>query len=239
MMSIRPTKRAVKKLLSRFTPRKFGNKPRNLSIREPLSVRAPERITFGDDVHIGPYSILKVITKTGSLMKHPLNIHVEQAFDPKITIGSRVSATGSLHLAAHDHIAIEDDVMIASNVFISDAQHCFEHANVPYKYQGMFRISPVFIKRGSWIGQNVVIMPGVTIGELSIVGANSVVTRSIPPRCIAVGQPARVIKRWDEGTQRWLAVRNPVNSPSPGDAPHAGAPATEGRPSRQSSEVGG
>ena len=102
-------------------------------------------------------------------------------------------------------ITIEDDVMFASNINISDGLHGYETAEEPYKFQPMGHIAPVTIKRGCWIGQNVVVMPGVTIGELSIIGANSVVTRSIPARSIAVGAPTKVIKQWDEGTQRWVA----------------------------------
>jgi lipopolysaccharide O-acetyltransferase len=52
----------------------------------------------------------------------------------------------------------------------------------------------------------VVIMPGVTVGALSIIGANSVVTKSIPDRCIAIGAPARVVKTWDERAKAWVAV---------------------------------
>jgi acetyltransferase-like isoleucine patch superfamily enzyme len=70
----------------------------------------------------------------------------------------------------------------------------------------MFRIAPIVIKRGCWIGQNVVVMPGVTIGELSIIGANSVVIGNIPPRSIAVGAPARVIKTWDATARAWVPV---------------------------------
>jgi acetyltransferase-like isoleucine patch superfamily enzyme len=128
----------------------------------------------------------------------------KQEFDPKIVIGNRVTATGRLTLAAHAQITIEDDVLFAANVNLTDGLHGFEHADEPYKYQPIFRIAPIVIKRGCWIGQNVVIMPGVTIGELSIIGANSVVTQSIPARCIAVGAPARVIKKWDEATGRWV-----------------------------------
>jgi acetyltransferase-like isoleucine patch superfamily enzyme len=100
---------------------------------------------------------------------------------------------------------IEDDVMFASNVFINDASHGYENASVPFKYQPLFKINPVRIGRGSWVGQNAVILSGVTIGELSIIGANSVVTSSVPEKCIAVGNPAKVIQQWD-GTQ-WRHIR--------------------------------
>jgi len=109
-------------------------------------------------------------------------------------------------ISALREIVIEDDVMFASNIWICDGLHGYENVNLPYKYQPMFRIAPIKIGRGCWIGQNVVIMPGVTIGELSIIGANSVVTNNIPDRSIAVGSPARIVKRWNEETQSWQKI---------------------------------
>ena len=132
--------------------------------------------------------------------------HNVQTFNPKIVIGNRVTSTGMLTIAAMQEVTIEDDVMFASNVLIADGMHGFENVDAPYKYQKMWKISPIVIKRGCWIGQNVVIMPGVTVGELSIIGANSVVTKSIPDRCIAIGAPARVIKTWDGTNRRWESV---------------------------------
>lgn len=188
----------------------FGNEPKNLKIHLPREIRNPERMFFGDDVDLGPNSILKATLRyPRSSLEGTAGFELpSQTFSPKITIGDRVSATAGLHIAAFDEIVIEEDVLIAANVFMSDGLHGFENANVPYKYQGFFRISPILIKRGSWIGQNVVIMPGVTVGELSIIGANSVVTKSIPDRCIAVGSPARVVKQWNEAAQGWVPVEN-------------------------------
>ncbi len=67
----------------------------------------------------------------------------------------------------------------------------------------MERVHSIKIGQGCWIGQNVVILPGVTIGEMTIVGANSVVTKDLPSRCIAMGSPARVTKIWDESLSSW------------------------------------
>ena len=64
----------------------------------------------------------------------------------------------------------------------------------------------VVIKDGCWIGEKVCVLPGVTIGEKSIVGAGSVVTKSIPDYCLAVGNPARVIKRWNFSEHRWISL---------------------------------
>ncbi len=65
-------------------------------------------------------------------------------------------------------------------------------------------ISPILIKKGCWVGQNVIVLPGVTIGEYCIIGANSVVKESIPDKCIAVGNPAKIVKKWEEETQHWV-----------------------------------
>jgi acetyltransferase-like isoleucine patch superfamily enzyme len=185
----------------------FANKPRNLRIELPRRVSNAEAIHVGNNVTIGPNSLLVAQTSyPSSVMQHPERPVPLQHFQPCIRIGHRVTATGMLTLSAMKSVTIEDDVMFGSNVFISDGMHGFQNASTPYKYQPMWRIAPVVIKRGCWIGQNAMIMPGVTIGEFSIIGANSVVTKNIPPRCIAAGTPARLIKRWDDDQQGWVAV---------------------------------
>ena len=145
---------------------RFANNPKNLRIKRPRRLSYTQRIYMGDDVSIGPGALLgpQVHYPSGA-MRHPDGKHAVQTFDPKIVIGNRVTSTGMLTIAAMQEVTIEDDVMFALNVLISDGMHGFENANEPYKYQKMWKISPVLIKRGCWIGQNVVIMPGVTVGE--------------------------------------------------------------------------
>ena len=65
----------------------------------------------------------------------------------------------------------------------------------------------VVIEDGVWLGQRVCVLSGVTIGAHSIIGANSVVTKNIPPYCIAVGAPARVIKCWNFEAAEWERVK--------------------------------
>ncbi|MBA3890788.1 MAG: acyltransferase, partial [Gemmatimonadaceae bacterium] len=90
-----------------------------------------------------------------------------------------------------------------ANVFIADGTHAFADADIPYKFQGMAEVAPVRIGRGSWLGTNVVVSPGVTIGEMVIVGANSVVTRDVPARSVVAGNPARVVKTWNAEHRVW------------------------------------
>jgi acetyltransferase-like isoleucine patch superfamily enzyme len=191
--------------IAKATLPRFGNNPKNLRIDFPRRICNPQYMFLGDNIWLGPDSLLLAITHhPTSALKHPERDQVVQRFTPKITIGNRVTSTGNLQIAAMSEITIEDDVMFASNINITDGLHGYENPNEPYKYQNMFRIAPIKIKQGCWIGQNVVILPGVTIGEFSIVGANSVVTRNIPNRSIAVGVPARVIKSWDDNLQQWI-----------------------------------
>ena len=153
--------------IARITLPQFGNSPRNLRIDLPRNIANPERIFLGNDIKLGPGTLLIPLTRyPSSWMQHPESQQIEQTFNSKITIGNRVTSTGGLQIGAQCEITIEDDVMFATNINITDGLHGYESANVPYKYQPISRIGPVTIKRGCWIGQNVVILPGVTIGEL-------------------------------------------------------------------------
>ena len=197
--------------IARSTLPKFGNTPKNIVISLPRRITNSENIFLGENVFLGPNTFLNPMTHYPTAwMKHPEIKQDLQQFNAKIIIGNNVSATGGLQISAQSTITIEDDVLFSSNVHINDALHGFEHANQPYKYQPLFRIAPIVIGRGCWIGQNVVILPGVTIGKHSIIGANSVVTKSVPAQCIAAGNPARVIKQWDQSSMQWISVKNTV-----------------------------
>ena len=188
---------ASEKIASATLPQ-FGNKPENLRIDMPRRFINPQRIFFGNNVSLGPGGFLYAFTQyPGAAVNYSEYVQEHQYFDPVIKIGNRVTATGGLQIAAQREVIIEDDVMLASNVYINDAMHGYKDANVPYKYQKLFRIEPVVIGAGTWIGQNVVILPGVTVGKLSVIGANSVVTKSIPAQCIAFGSPAQTRQKME------------------------------------------
>jgi acetyltransferase-like isoleucine patch superfamily enzyme len=97
--------------------------------------------------------------------------------------------------------------LLGRNVHISDHTHAFENINTPIIQQGINGIAPVSIGRGTWLGQNVVVLPGVTIGRHCVIGANSVVKSSIPDFSVAVDAPARVVKSYDPKTGRWKKIK--------------------------------
>jgi len=106
---------------------------------------------------------------------------------------------------------IGSNVLFASNVFISDHTHgnySGKNQSSPFQAPNDREITCQDVEIGDrvWIGENVAILMGVSIGESSIIGANSVVTKNIPAFSIAVGSPARVIKAWDKSIEQWVAV---------------------------------
>ena len=94
-------------------------------------------------------------------------------------------------------VRIGNHVLVGRNVHISDHGHEYRDSEKPIMSQGISEPAPVVIGAGSWLGQGVVICPGVTIGENCVIGANSVVKSDIPSRSVAVGAPARIVRRLD------------------------------------------
>lgn len=95
---------------------------------------------------------------------------------------------------ASESIRIGNNVLAASNVLITDSDHVVE-PGVPITQSTRFNTKPVLIEDNCWLGQNVVVLKGVTIGHDSIVGANSVVTKDVPPCTVVAGNPAKIIKK--------------------------------------------
>lgn len=117
-------------------------------------------------------------------------------FCSQISLGKNVVIRPNTILMADEYaeIVIEDNVMIGAGVHFYVNNHKFDRTDLPLIEQGYYPSEGVLIKEGAWIGANSIILPGVTIGKNCVIGAGSIVTKSIPDFCIAVGNPARVIK---------------------------------------------
>ncbi|MFR4351143.1 MAG: acyltransferase [Roseburia sp.] len=123
----------------------------------------------------------------------------------EIKIGFGFRATEHLRLTSLNRVVIGDNVLLGSSVTILDCNHGMNAEEEGYFEQKML-LKEVHIDDGVWCGDYVVILPGVTVGKHSIIGAGSIVTKSVPSYCIAVGNPARVIKKWDFDSKSWKKV---------------------------------
>lgn len=130
-----------------------------------------------------------------------------QSMKPSLNIGNNFHATRNLVIQCGGSINIGNDVLVASNVFIIDYNHGMD-ASLSCYLDGPLEIHDIKISDGVWIGNNVIILPGVSIGKKCIIAAGSVVTKSIPDYTIAAGNPAKIIKYWDPNTKHWLRIND-------------------------------
>ena len=144
-----------------------------------------------------------------SLCKEKFNrFHASSEFRPgayaigcsQISIGERVVIRpGTMFQGEADNIdvsiLIEDDVLIGSGVHIYVQNHRFGKIGVPIIEQGYAPGEKVILRKGCWIGANSILLPGITIGENAVVGAGSIVTKSVDPYAIVGGNPAKLLNR--------------------------------------------
>jgi lipopolysaccharide O-acetyltransferase len=147
----------------------------------PFRLSGEERIQIGDRVFLGSGCWLQALPDGDNLTV-------------AISVGTGTSIAGACVISAVRSVCLESYVLLARNVYISDHIHKYSQTDAPILAQGVEKIRPVLIKCGAWLGQNVVVCPGVTIGAGAVVAANSVVNEDIPDFSVAAGAPARVVK---------------------------------------------
>ena len=125
------------------------------------------------------------------------NVWITCPGDARIRIGEGTFLNMNVMVAAHELVEIGDHCMFANGCFVTDANHRFDDADKPITWQGFTSKGPTRVGDNVWCGAHVVITSGVTVGERSVIGANSVVTQDIPPFSIAAGIPAKVLKTVD------------------------------------------
>ena len=112
----------------------------------------------------------------------------------RLRIGRGTFLNLGVMVAALELVEIGDHCMFANGCFVTDADHRFDDPDKPVPWQGFQTKGPTRIGDNVWCGANVVVTSGVTIGERCVIGANSVVTRDLPPHTIAAGSPAQVLR---------------------------------------------
>jgi acetyltransferase-like isoleucine patch superfamily enzyme len=173
----------------KFSLAQFGN---NSKIIKPTAIDGPKRIFIGDQVLICHYGWLAADPITGNK-------------DCKLIIGDGTYIGRFSHIYATSKIEIGKKVLIADKVYISDNLHGHKNIHIPVIDQPVVQANEVMIGDGAWLGENVCVV-GASVGKNCVIGANAVVTKNIPDYCIAVGIPAKVIKRYNFEINDWQST---------------------------------
>ena len=171
---------------------RLGELGRSCSIGRGLMVHGPGAISVGNKVRLGRFARLSCYSKD--------NVLGRIVISDNCYIGDHFSALSA------DNLVIERNVLIASYVAILAENHSINpECGVPYGLQPLDS-KPVRIGEYSWIGEKVIVLPGAEIGKWCVIGAGSVVTKSIPDYSMAVGNPAKVIRKYDFSSHSWKSV---------------------------------
>ena len=125
----------------------------------------------------------------------------------RLTIGDNAHINRGFVVACVGHVSIGRNVVMADRVFIGDTNHGYADVSTPILLQPMAPPRPVVVEDDCWLGIGVCVLSGVTIGRHSVIGANSVVTRDVPPFSVACGNPAVVVKQYDWTRKQWIRTR--------------------------------
>jgi acetyltransferase-like isoleucine patch superfamily enzyme len=186
---------AVKIIKNKFLTVLFY--PNSRLIRFPFDVRNTNSIDFGKNLTTG----------IGCRIEAYPNAKKKVMF-----FGNNVQLNDYVHITAIENVTIGNNVLMASKIYISDCSHGSYSGNendsnpnsIPSK-RPLFS-KPVVIHDNVWLGEFVSVLPGVTIGRGTIVGANSVVSKSLPENVIAVGSPAKPIKKFNFANNKWEKI---------------------------------
>ncbi|MCR8560150.1 acyltransferase [Mucilaginibacter sp. BJC16-A38] len=165
----------------------FGSRSKVIA---PLKIYGAKNISIGNKVIVEYNTWLAAYPHTGEE-------------NCSLIIGDGTHIGHFNHIYATGKIHIGKKVLTADKVYISDNLHSYSNIDLPVIDQQIKQLSEITIGDGAWLGENVCVI-GASVGKGSVVGANAVVIKNIPDYCVAVGNPAKIIKRYDRTSGEWL-----------------------------------
>ncbi|MBU1002533.1 MAG: acyltransferase [Proteobacteria bacterium] len=166
----------------------------------PLEARFPD-VSFGDNVQV--LGLANTRIGPGSVVADNCWLNVCDRDDQlRLIIGHNVLIGRQSFVSAGGYLEIGDHCLFGPQVFVSDADHVVENITRPYSEQG-FTAGRVVVEENCWLGIHAVVTGNIVIGRGSVVAANAVINRDVPPFSIIAGVPARIIKMYNPRTNAW------------------------------------
>lgn len=178
----------ISKIYTFLIKNSFQSFGKNSIIKPLLNFSEGQFISIGNNVNIGKSCRITVSTGFGKLK-------TKSETKTKIKIGNHVDIGNDTFISANNNIQIGNHVIMAPLVFISDHDHGFKDISKNLHQQPLTEGGFVIIEDNVFLGTKCSVLKNVTIGTHSVVGANSVVTKDVPPYSIVAGNPARIIKK--------------------------------------------
>lgn len=174
---------------------RYNRTASKLRIAKNVQILHPECVSFGSGCDIAQNVVFA-----------PLKTHHGKKFNSRIVVGNRVHFGPYDRIASMNEVIIEDDVLFAAFVHVTDHSHDYRDITKSVTEQGVFTKGPVVIKKGSWLAFGCHVLSGVTIGEHSVVAANAVVTKDVPAYTVVAGNPARIVCQYDFEKNAWVHI---------------------------------
>ena len=160
----------------------------NLFVNKRANIKNIDKLDLGKDIVIG------------------YDVRINFFGNQKLIIEDDVYICHRVSFIVGDSITIGKYTVIASDVcFVSENHGIDLEKRIPYQKQELI-LAPINIGENCWIGEKVIILPGVVLGNNVVIGAGSVVTKSVPDNCIAVGNPAKIIKKYNYDDKKWEII---------------------------------
>jgi len=182
-----------------FIKKGFAHFGKGSSIKPFLNTTNKQYIWIGEKVNIGSFSWVAV-----SIDFRGLKTRSKRKI--RLKIGDNVSIGNNAFILANNNLQIGSNVILAPYVYVSDHIHQFHEVEKNLSDQPLSENGETIIEDNVFVGIKASILPNVRVGRHSVIGANTVVTKDVPPFSVVVGNPGRVIKKYNFSENRWLKV---------------------------------
>lgn len=198
-------RRYLTMLVSRLSHKQWSQQERHnafgINVGEGTTIKTLRKLQGAQYISVGSYSSIGEQSWLAAFDQY-----AGLKYTPRLIIGDNVYIGDYACITCIDRIVIGDGCLLSEFVYISDHVHGFDPDGGLLSQQVLSSKGPVLIGANTFLGYRVCVLSGVSIGNHCVVGANSVVTRSVPDYCMLAGVPARVIKRYSRDTRRWLSI---------------------------------